>query len=603
MQTTLEVTVTAAHPHMPLRNPGHDSRTIAHDPSAPVHSRRRSPRLSMTLAIPKAFWICIKSDRARLIQQWVIIPVVILVMLVYVWAVNLLMVKLPFTFPASVVCMLLTFIILSSCSAIFGHRRVALPLRYLEPAADFLLKWISVFFCPSFILLPLNERNTRIGGLEIAKIILQFFVSFVVFVLLAWAFVKFLLAISPVRKIRGSDETMAEIPGESIEMTMAGTTAIDNGGLAGAEAHEHVPEQNVTLPEPVLAKGDGGRSSRDPVRRPESLDLPTSTATPELSRNQSQTTLVRVPGIVANTETKEESRPEQLAPRIRKLIAPTVYGLIFLVSIPVFYTTSQSLPLFLSWNILMFIFSAEAIPTRVRRVMHPILTCSVFSVLGLWAMGAIRGWSIFESLDHYSTGTKYLQLFDPKGQTHLPPPGAGDVLTSVLDASIVSLAIPMYRYRAEMRRYWFEMLFTVLPLSLLSVFIYPLVSRAILISPSRALAFAARSVTTPLAIPMEASLQGDSGFTVLLCIFTGILGAIAGPQMLRVLRVKDSDFITIGVVLGCTASAISTAALLGTNPRAAAISSLAFVLYGISCIILTSIPPVVSVVQMLAGLR
>jgi putative effector of murein hydrolase len=110
---------------------------------------------------------------------------------------------------------------------------------------------------------------------------------------------------------------------------------------------------------------------------------------------------------------------------------------------------------------------------------------------------------------------------------------------------------------------------------------------------------------------METSLAGDMSLTVVLCILTGILGALVGPSMLHFLRVKDSDFVTIGecfvvdnnivltsdaftgIVLGCTASAISTAALLGTNPRAAAISSLAFVLYGVICVLLASIPPVV----------
>lgn len=120
MQTTLEVTVTAAHTNIPLRDTGHDSPIIAHELSLPVDTKRRPSRLSLTLAIPKAFWICMKIDRGRLIQQWVIIPVVILAMLVYVWAVNLLVgmyaypvvmillidcspaAKLPFTFPASV---------------------------------------------------------------------------------------------------------------------------------------------------------------------------------------------------------------------------------------------------------------------------------------------------------------------------------------------------------------------------------------------------------------------------------------------------------------------------------------------------------------------
>ncbi|KZT54794.1 hypothetical protein CALCODRAFT_438054, partial [Calocera cornea HHB12733] len=297
------------------------------------------------------------------------------------------------------------------------------------------------------------------------------------------------------------------------------------------------------------------------------------------------------------------SAEQLLAQRLLPLLPTLAYSLIFLVSLPVFYTTGQTLPLFLALNVLAFLFSVLLVPPKVRRFLHPIITCSVLTVLAIWGLGASRGWGIQQSLGKYSTGSRYLVLFDPSRTGHVAPPGAGDVLYSVLDASIVSLAVPMYRYRGELKRHAFEMFSTTIPLAVLSMFIYPLVGRAIQLSPSRGLAFAARSVTTPMAIPMEATLQGDPGLTVVLCILTGVLGAMAGPTLLRWLRVRDDDFITIGIVLGCTASAISTAALLGSNPRAAAISSLAFVLYGVACIVLSAIPPVVRMALCLGGNR
>ena len=63
------------------------------------------------------------------------------------------------------------------------------------------------------------------------------------------------------------------------------------------------------------------------------------------------------------------------------------------------------------------------------------------------------------------------------------------------------------------------------------------------------------------------------------------------------------DYITRGVTLGANSSAIATALLLVTDPRAAAFSSLSMGLFGTVTVALTSVPPLVRVVAGLAGLE
>lgn len=60
---------------------------------------------------------------------------------------------------------------------------------------------------------------------------------------------------------------------------------------------------------------------------------------------------------------------------------------------------------------------------------------------------------------------------------------------------------------------------------------------------------------------------------------------------------------TRGVTLGGNSSAIATALLLATDPRAAALSSLSMSLFGTAMVALTSVPPVVRVVKSLVGLE
>lgn len=62
------------------------------------------------------------------------------------------------------------------------------------------------------------------------------------------------------------------------------------------------------------------------------------------------------------------------------------------------------------------------------------------------------------------------------------------------------------------------------------------------------------------------------------------------------------DYITRGVTLGANSSAVATALLLTSDPRAAAFSSLSMGLFGTITVALTSVPPFVSFVRGLVGL-
>jgi hypothetical protein len=102
----------------------------------------------------------------------------------------------------------------------------------------------------------------------------------------------------------------------------------------------------------------------------------------------------------------------------------SLYIFVFLVSIPIFYTTKCSVPLFLSLNILIYLlgssrslvlafFPSQAdanrshahsfisviknISVEHRQFAHPILVTSLCSVLLIWGFGASIGWSLQES--------------------------------------------------------------------------------------------------------------------------------------------------------------------------------------------------------------
>jgi putative effector of murein hydrolase len=231
------------------------------------------------------------------------------------------------------------------------------------------------------------------------------------------------------------------------------------------------------------------------------------------------------------------TRPQRWAAFINRNFDRLTYTIIFLfIGLPIYYATGYAMPAQLTFNILAY-FSALSLPPRWRRFLHPVLVSSFITVLGIWILGLIRGEDLNEILHGYKTGTNYLDLWH--GTRNLPMPGAGDIFGSVLDASIVALALPMFSYRQELRRHFFAIVIPNVAISVGSLFGYPVICYAIGISSQRSLAFASRSLTLALATPATQNLGGDINTNAALAIMSGIMGVLVGQRVLAWLRIPE----------------------------------------------------------------
>lgn len=235
-------------------------------------------------------------------------------------------------------------------------------------------------------------------------------------------------------------------------------------------------------------------------------------------------------------------RAEQWAARISANIDTSTFAALFLlIGIPLYYTTGYAMPLQLSVNVLAY-FAAISIPASWRQYLHPVLVSSLFTVLILWALAAIRGDSLTDALHAYRTGAKYLQLWENTKLHKLP--GAGDVFGTLLDASIVALALPMFQYRRELKDHFTSIVVPNVLIAVGSVFAYPPLCYAIGITAERSLAFASRSLTLALAVPATENLGGDVNTVAALAIISGILGVIFGQRIMALLRIPAGMFPT-----------------------------------------------------------
>lgn len=274
--------------------------------------------------------------------------------------------------------------------------------------------------------------------------------------------------------------------------------------------------------------------------------------------------------------------------------------LLIFIGLPLYYALDYAMPAHLTLSILTY-FSALSIPPNYKRFLHPVLVSSSFTILGIWILALSHRSTLRAALTVYTTETRYIQLFNGDGP-HLPPPGAGDIFSSILDVSIVALALPMFQYRNELKRHFPSIILPNILIATASLFGYPALCHALGISSARSLSFASRSLTLALATPATQNLGGDLQLVAVLCIMSGVMGVLIGPTLLKWMRIPEDDYVTRGVALGGNSSAIATALLLVSDPRAAALSSLSMSLFGTVMVALTSVPIIVRVVAGVAGL-
>jgi putative effector of murein hydrolase len=304
--------------------------------------------------------------------------------------------------------------------------------------------------------------------------------------------------------------------------------------------------------------------------------------------------------VEAASDDDDDTDPvERLSSWISDLITPTIYLLLTIVGIPLYFVLDVGLPLFLGINILTFILAITVVPPKIRRFLHPILSCSISTVLLIWAFGAMRGLGLMDNLNRfYSVDARYSDLWSPSGYRG-PVPGAGDVLFSTLDAGIVALAVPMYRYRSELKANFAKMMVVLTFCAALSLFLWNSIAALMGMDETRSLAFTARFMSTPLAIELAGNIGADESITVILVVLTGIIAAILKDHFFRFMRVDREDHLIVGITMGSTAGAIGASSLIST-PKVMAVASLSFVIFGSILLIATAIPPVVDVVRMLA---
>lgn len=152
----------------------------------------------------------------------------------------------------------------------------------------------------------------------------------------------------------------------------------------------------------------------------------------------------------------------------------------------------------------------------------------------------------------------------------------GALVHFLLGPATVALAIPLYRQAHHLRELLWPMVIA-LPLgALVSIVSGILVVRVLGGGETLQLTMAPKSATTPIAIALTEQIGGIGPMVAVFTVVAGTLGAVAGPTVLNLIRVRDRR--ARGLALGSVSHGIGTSRALHEDPLEGAFAGLSMAL-------------------------
>jgi predicted murein hydrolase (TIGR00659 family) len=169
----------------------------------------------------------------------------------------------------------------------------------------------------------------------------------------------------------------------------------------------------------------------------------------------------------------------------------------------------------------------------------------------------------------------------------------GQWITYWLGPAVVALGVPLYLQMDEIARRGRAVLVSIAVGSLVGIVTAVGVAAALGASRRVVLSLAPRSVTTPIAMGISEKLGGLPSLSAALVIATGVVGAVAGPALLRAAGIRSRT--AFGLAMGAAAHGVGTARAVEEGEVEGATSGLAIGLMGLATAILA--PVVVALLE------
>lgn len=456
--------------------------------------------------------------------------------------------------PSSLVTMLLWLGGLKVIERVNGEEQAELISQSLTPAVNYLGKWMTLYLTPPLVMLPVAIKRDAKGTTA------STWGKVLVIHCAGWALscvASALMAFS-LDKRRRSNEVTKSV-NLSRDCSSPSPSSIDG-----------VEKITMGFQETEMTDGDIGYIG----------DSDSNFELGEFAKRSDEILLKKDTSKDATT-TEPENKDQCLDTWVKLAIAALALNKTVGLQPLAFATTASAL-----------IGAKQLLPPSVSKVLHPI----VASAAATWGVLGAMAWDRGVSLD---TILKEYMRPDKKG--------AGDLLNMLLNASVSSLGIRMYSEWAVLSKNWKPLLGASSFGAILSLFGTAWVAGKAKIPTNLGLPLVQRSVMSGLGMSGAGMVGASESLAVAGILITGVYGASFGGKLMDFIGLKaqpkdghDENSVVRGAAMGSSAHAIGTAALLSTEPEAAAVSSVALCLTGIVHIALLTHPSSRQLVRKLA---
>lgn len=164
---------------------------------------------------------------------------------------------------------------------------------------------------------------------------------------------------------------------------------------------------------------------------------------------------------------------------------------------------------------------------------------------------------------------------------------ATELIAFWLGPATVALAIPLHRQAARLKGFVFPMLVAIVAGAAVSIVSAVLLARALGAGDDLERTLATKAATTPVAIAVTDALGGVAPLAAVFAISIGIVGAIAGPFVLDLLRIRDRR--ARGLAVGAVSHGVGASRMLREDETEGAFAGLAM---GLSALAISVLVPV-----------
>ncbi|HWQ79574.1 MAG TPA: LrgB family protein [Anaerovoracaceae bacterium] len=161
------------------------------------------------------------------------------------------------------------------------------------------------------------------------------------------------------------------------------------------------------------------------------------------------------------------------------------------------------------------------------------------------------------------------------------------VLNYILPLTAVALAIPLYRNLAVLKRHALPILAGITAGTLATMGALLAACRLMGTDEKILVTMLPKSATAPIAMGISEIVGGIPSLTVSLVVTTGLIGGVFGPELLKLMRIKDE--VAKGIAIGTISHAIGTARAFKESEIQGSMGSLAIAVAGVLTALLAPI--------------